>query len=125
MNHDLPAATPTRFFESRLTRRAIMALPAVAGVAALAGCSIGGSDKNPVLDLIAYPDKDIWPERFKEVPLTTQETYRFAVVNQETLQWFACYCGCVDTDQHKSNFDCYVQEVYGDGSILLDTHSFS
>ena len=49
--------------------------------------------------------------------------YRYAAVNRETLQYIPCFCGCV-AGGHKSNFDCYVREVFADGGIRLDTMSF-
>lgn len=89
----------------------------------LSACGFGGSSKGPE-DLIAWPLKNIWPERLEEMHPEIQETYKWVAVNEETIQWFPCTCGCVDTDDHHSNFDCYVAEQYDDGSILLDQHSF-
>jgi hypothetical protein len=96
-----------------------------AGGLVLVGCSSGiGQSTAPVDEsLLAWPDEDRWPEMFRAASPRVQETYRFAVANQDLLQWMPCFCGCVDWG-HGSNADCYVQEVRDDGSVLLDSMSF-
>lgn len=82
-----------------------------------------GRPGDALASLYANPAKDEWPAEFLELPVETQAMYRYAVVNEATLKWFPCYCGCVDGG-HRSNFDCYVREVVGDGRVRLDTMSF-
>ena len=96
----------------------------LAGVA-LVGCSapgIGQKEDDPFL-LIANPAKDQWPQMFHDAPDYIQETYRFAVANQDSLKWMPCFCGCGDTG-HTSNFDCYVAEQRSGGEVVLDPMSF-
>jgi hypothetical protein len=107
----------------RLSRRhALQVSLAVSGLA-LVGCSSGllsgGADES----LIAWPAEDRWPELFHQSSPRVRETYRFAVANQDALRWMPCFCGCRATG-HTSNASCYVQEMRGDGSVLLDSMSF-
>ena len=110
----------------RLTRRhALQAALATSGLA-LVGCTsaIGPIGRNSAEDaLLAWPADDRWPEQFSKVSARIQETYRFAVANQDLLQWMPCFCGCREWG-HTSNASCYVQEVRGDGSVLLDPMSY-
>jgi hypothetical protein len=103
-------------------RRALQGVLAASGLA-LVGCSSSVGQDSGGEQLLAWPAEDRWPEIFLQAPASAQEAYRFAVANQDLLQWMPCFCGCVDQG-HTSNFDCYVQEVRGDGSVLLDSMSF-
>ena len=91
--------------------------------ATLAGCSTSGSPRKSTEGLVAWPADDLWPDRFKDDPEDVQEAYRYAVANEDVLQWMPCFCGCV-TGGHRHNFDCYVREVRDDGSVALDAMSF-
>jgi hypothetical protein len=104
-----------------LSRRRLLA---VSAGALLAACGVPparpGVGREP---LYANPARDEWPAVFQHLPAETQAMYRYAAVNEATLKWFPCYCGCVDVG-HRSNFDCYVQEVLPDGRVRLDPMSF-
>ena len=76
-----------------------------------------------LVPLYADPARDLWPTEMAELPAEVRELYRYAVLNEATLKWFPCYCGCVAAG-HRSNFDCYVREVLPDGRVRLDTMSF-
>jgi hypothetical protein len=94
------------------------------GGALLAACLPGSTRPGDALvQLYARPDKDEWPNEFRELPAPTQDMYRYAVANRATLQYIPCFCGCVNAG-HASNFDCYVREVLPDGRVRLDTMSF-
>ena len=109
--------------KDRLTRRhALRGLLAASGLA-LVGCSPSAGRSGVDEALLAWPAEDRWPELFHRASSNVQETYRFAVANQDLLQWMPCFCGCVDQG-HASNADCYVREMRSDGSILLDAMSF-
>jgi hypothetical protein len=112
-------------FGRRLSRRHALQATLAAGGLALVGCSSGvGQSTAPVDEsLLAWPDEDRWPEMFLASSERIQETYRFAVANQDVLQWMPCFCGCGEWG-HTSNASCYVQEARGDGSVLLDSMSF-
>ena len=73
--------------------------------------------------MLARPALDEWPPHFWQAPQEVQEAYRFAVANPDVLQYFPCYCGCVE-DGHTSNKDCYIREQRPDGSVVLDLMNF-
>ena len=109
----------------KLTRRHAVQGALAAGGLALVGCSSGvGQSTAPVDEsLLAWPAEDRWPALFTASSERIQEAYRFAVANQDLLQWMPCFCGCGEWG-HASNASCYVQEVRDDGSVLLDSMSF-
>jgi hypothetical protein len=103
-------------------RRALHAALAASGLA-LVGCSpiIGRNSADDAL--LAWPAEDRWPEQFHKASAKVQENYRFAVANQDLLQWMPCFCGCRESG-HTSNASCYVQKIRDDGSVLLDPMSY-
>jgi hypothetical protein len=108
----------------KVTRRHAVQGALAAGGLALVGCTASPLGQSSADDsLLAWPAADRWPDLFHKAPASVQETYRFAVANHDLLQWMPCFCGCGDLG-HTSNFDCYVQEVRSDGSVLLDSMSF-
>jgi len=110
---------------TQLTRRGLLTAGGLASALALAGCTSGNSSKKPAaVEMLAWPEKDVWPDFFPTVSADVQEAYRYAVVNYDTLRWMPCFCGC-GANGHASNFDCYVREVRDDGSVLLDPMSFN
>lgn len=106
-----------------LTRRHVLQGALAAGGLTLVGCSSGVGQSSVDDALLAWPAEDRWPELFHKASARTQETYRFAVANQDLLQWMPCFCGCGESG-HTSNASCYVQEVRDDGSVLLESMSF-
>ena len=104
-----------------MNRRWFLGLTVAGGAAVLSGCGLGGggNSKGPE-DMLAWPLDDVWPARVEEAHPEMAEAYKWVAVNKETAQWFPCTCGCVDTDDHTSNYDCFVAEEYDDGSVLLD-----
>lgn len=127
MNTRTPLATHE--MRSRFTRRAVLAVPLLAGLASLNGCSFAGSDENEeqttsTLDaLVAWPAKNVWPKQLLDMPEPTQQNYFDVPNNKDLLQYIPCYCGC-GANGHKSVYDCYVAAERDDGSIVLDTMSF-
>lgn len=113
-------------FQSRgVTRRNALQGALAAGGLALVGCSTAPIGRSDVDDsLLAWPGEDRWPDLFYKAPSTVQELYRYAAANQDVLKWLPCFCGCVDLG-HTSNSDCFVKQFRGDGSIVLDTMSFT
>jgi hypothetical protein len=107
----------------KLTRRHALQSALGACGLALVGCSsrVGQSGEDDAL--LAWPAEDRWPQLFRDASPRIQETYRFAVANQELLRWMPCFCGCGEWG-HASNADCYVQEMRANGSVLLDAMSF-
>jgi len=106
-----------------LSRRGFIGAGLILGSPTLAGYSPLGDPRKSTEGLVAWPANDLWPDRFNEEPDEVQEAYRYAVANEEVLQWMPCFCGCV-TGGHRHNFDCYVREVRADGSVALDAMSF-
>ncbi|MGH7700254.1 MAG: PCYCGC motif-containing (lipo)protein [Gemmatimonadales bacterium] len=49
--------------------------------------------------------------------------YEFAARRPDVLRFLPCFCGCGWT--HTSNYDCFIDEVRGDGLVLIDDMSFS
>jgi hypothetical protein len=124
---DRSGTANARWKQGRITRRAVLAVPLLAGLAALGGCS-RGSDESPVpasnVDaFVAWPEKEIWPQALLEMPEAVQQNYAAVTQNKALLQWMPCYCGCYATG-HISVYDCYVAEERSDGSIVIDTMGF-
>jgi hypothetical protein len=113
---------PTSITVALTRRRALQGALAATGLA-LVGCSSGIGQRSGGESLLAWPAENRWPELFTAAPASVQEAYRFAVTSQDLLQWMPCFCGCGDMG-HASNAECYVQEMRGDGSVLLDAMSF-
>jgi len=102
-----------------LSRRRVLQL----GLGTLLASCAPARPGDSLVQLYANPAKDEWPAEFRELSADVQALYRYATVNEATLKWFPCYCGCVAAG-HRSNFDCYVREVLPDGRVRLDTMSF-
>lgn len=109
--------------QRRLSRRGFIGGGLISGSWVLAGCTSTGGPGKSTEGLVAWPADDLWPDQFKNKPGEIQEAYRYAVANEDVLQWMPCFCGCV-TGGHRHNFDCYVREVRDDGSVALDAMSF-
>ena len=45
------------------------------------------------------------PKEIRNAPSDIRDSYRFAVVNRNVLQYIPCYCGCIN-DGHTSNACC-------------------
>jgi hypothetical protein len=52
----------------------------------------------------------------------TQRLYRYAAEHGDELHYIPCFCGC-ERFGHKSNRDCYIKSVHGDGSITFTSHA--
>lgn len=77
----------------------------------------------PLSPLAANPTTGMWPQAVKAAPAKVQDAYKWAVLNQPTLQYIPCYCGCAGQG-HKDNFDCYVSEAREGGWLILSDHAF-
>jgi hypothetical protein len=107
----------------RGSRRHLLQASLAFGGFVFAGCSTGRTSPETGGDLLAWPAKDRWPNLFANASADVQEAYRYAVGNQNVLQYMPCFCGC-GASGHRSNWDCYVREARADGSVLLDSMSF-
>lgn len=54
-------------------------------------------------------------------PMVSQ-VYQVAAQNASLLEWIPCYCGCGQSAGHKSNRDCFIQEIKKDGTVVWDSH---
>ena len=104
-----------------LGRRRFVA--ALAAAIALPACAGGAAPTAPRPGLVARPSRDEWPAAFWRAPSKAQTAYRYAVDHRAELQYIPCYCGCGDID-HVSNWDCFVDELRADGTVLLSDHGF-
>jgi hypothetical protein len=71
---------------------------------------------------VALAPMSMLPEAVLQAPEGVQETYRYALANQQVLSQMPCYCGCGGVG-HTSNLDCYVAETTADDTITFDYHA--
>ena len=109
----------SRDFGMRTRTLPLLGLLTFGLILGLAACNADGRVSAPVE---LAPASQL-PDDLRQAPSTVQEAYRFAVANQELVDQFPCYCGCVHAG-HESNLDCYIQEVQADGTIIFDQHAF-
>ena len=62
------------------------------------------------------------PHEVQKAPQAVREAYQFAAASPEIVAQLPCYCGC-GTFGHKSNYDCYVDDVDPDSTITYDLHA--
>ena len=106
------------------------------GVLGVAGTACGGSKNSQTVKINGSdlpgsfagftaadePNADlskiVWPSF---VTPKAKPLYEFQLTHGDLMKYMPCYCGCGQRDGHKSNRDCYVQKVNGDGSAVLDS----
>jgi len=110
------------FLVSRQRRRLLLVLAAAAlGAGIIATTFFWPGESGKSSRAYALAPESALPPNVRRSPPTVREAYRFAVANREILQFIPCFCGCGPA--HKSNADCYVKDVRGDGSIVFDDMS--
>lgn len=62
------------------------------------------------------------PDFVRNAAPQVKEAYRFAAANPGELSQYPCYCGC-GAMGHRSNLNCYIEEVHADGTIAFDDHA--
>jgi hypothetical protein len=65
---------------------------------------------------------DQLPAEVQHAHARTQQAYQVAAANPEVFQELPCYCGCAQI-AHKSLYDCYVEAVADDGTLIYDLHA--
>lgn len=65
---------------------------------------------------------DVLPEFLNEQSEDMQLIYQAAAKANDVLKWMPCYCGCGDSAGHKSNFNCFVDEIKENGEVVWDDH---
>lgn len=48
--------------------------------------------------------------------------YQYAAERGDELQYVPCFCGCVNFG-HRSNRDCYLKALNGDGTLTFTSHA--
>lgn len=64
--------------------------------------------------------KVVWPDFVTQAGPEVKALYEFQITHGELMRWMPCFCGCGQSSGHRSNRDCYVQQVKADGSVVLD-----
>jgi hypothetical protein len=121
------------------TRREFLAVGMAAAAAGIASCSSGGSTRargatRTTEDFSARfarfpvaeePNGDlakvVWPNFVTDAGPDVKRLYEFQITHGEVMRYMPCFCGCGQTDGHRNNRDCYVQQVNADGSVVLDS----
>lgn len=65
--------------------------------------------------------KVVWPDFVSKAGPEVKALYEFQITHGELMRWMPCFCGCGQSSGHRSNRDCYVQQVNADGSVVLDS----
>lgn len=51
-----------------------------------------------------------------------QEAYRYALQDDEALDYIPCFCGCKSIG-HRNNRDCYIKSANRDGTVTYTSHA--
>jgi len=111
----------------------------LAGVLLLAACNnedAATSEKEPIEAAGAHAGHDyavgdiqeetdsasVLPSFLDNQTDLIRAAYQIAGQAPEVLEWMPCYCGCGESAGHKSNMNCFIQEVKEDGKIVWDDH---
>jgi hypothetical protein len=65
-----------------------------------------------------------FPEKVLRAPPEIRELYEFAARRPDVLQYMPCFCGCWRAG-HRSNYDCFVDQVRADGTVEIDDMGFT
>ncbi len=103
----------------RLSRALLLLVPTLLPVVA-AAC---GTPSMAQAALKMAPESSV-PYFAEQAPPEVRDAYRFALANPDVLQYIPCYCGCGGSG-HRSNYDCYIQEVRPDGTVSFSQHAFT
>lgn len=66
---------------------------------------------------------DTLPTFLDKLDPQMKEIYAVAGKNAELLNWIPCYCGCGESVGHKSNKNCFIQEIKSNGEVVWDSHA--
>jgi hypothetical protein len=64
-----------------------------------------------------------FPSEVLEASPDLRSLYEFAARRPDVLNYLPCFCGCGWT--HKSNYECFIDEVRPDGTVVIDDMSFT
>ncbi len=100
-----------------ITLFTVIVLSALAACAPATSKSDGGMDTSK----LKMAPLSQMPADVQKASKTTQDAYRFAVLNPDIMKNIPCYCGCGGMG-HTSNYSCYVSSD-ADGKITYDSHA--
>jgi len=63
------------------------------------------------------------PSFLEEKPDQMSTIYQAVVNHQDVVDQMPCYCGCGESVDHKSNYDCFVFDNEDDGAVVWDDHA--
>lgn len=52
-----------------------------------------------------------------------QQLYEFAARRPDVLRYLPCFCGCGNV--HRSNYDCFIDDIAPDGTVRIDEMGFT
>ncbi|WP_115992300.1 PCYCGC motif-containing (lipo)protein [Cohnella lupini] len=95
----------------------------VLGLGALALSACAAKEQAPHGDLREVTSSaEKLPSFLNAKQNAVQVAYQVAGKLGDTLRWIPCYCGCGESAGHKSNLNCFINEIRDDGSIEWDDH---
>lgn len=113
-----------------MNKRYMIAFSLIGGM--IVGCSNTNSHEDPhdqhaehqVLNDIREETTsiEVLPTFLTEKSENIQTIYQAASRHKELLENIPCYCGCGETANHTSSYDCFVHENKEDGAIVWDDH---
>ena len=65
-----------------------------------------------------------FPEKVRQAPAEVREAYEFAARRPDVIKYMPCFCGCW-REEHRSNYDCFIDEVHADGRVDIDDMGFT
>lgn len=119
-------------------RSSALVVGLVLAVVVAAGCSSGGDDDAAIpvesgqdfsarfdqYEVADEPDGDLskveWPDYVTNASPEVKSLYEFQVTHGELMRYMPCFCGCGNNVGHRSNRDCFIQDVRDDGSVEFD-----
>lgn len=113
-----------------MRRSQLAAVSFVALVAAVFAWWLLGSGRRPPAQATGRPEYAPvtgpleFPERVRRAPLEVRELYEFAARRPDVLRYMPCFCGCWKAG-HRSNYDCFIDEVHSDGTVEIDGMGFT
>ncbi|WP_308639777.1 PCYCGC motif-containing (lipo)protein [Paenibacillus silvisoli] len=93
------------------------------------GCSGGGKQEHANVHHAANGDLREHTESLQVLPAFLDSAseqvrlaYSVAAGVSDTLSSIPCYCGCGDSAGHRSNLNCFIQDIQPDGTVVWDDH---
>jgi len=107
--------------------RWMIGLAVAAAVAVGLAIARGGGGGPGRAELMAYTPYDgplTLPLSVSTAPDDVRALYEFAARRSDVLRHLPCFCGC-GREGHKSNYDCFVDDVREGGFVDIDEMGFT